>query len=446
MKNNKKWMYVSFVALFAILVTGIVLFKGKKQEEVLPLKDRQGAQANSPEWKKTKETVAALMVKINNNPNDIESRVQLAQAYIQEGRVTGDHQYYDMAALRLLNGALKKNPNQFEALCFKSMVLLSQHHFAEGLDYAKKAVAQNDYNAFSRGLMIDGNVELGNYTEAVANTDKMVSIRPDLTSYSRVSYLREIYGDNEGAIEAMKMAVQAGFPGLEQTSWCRIQLGKLYENKGDLVNAKLQYDIALNQRPDYAYAYMGLARIEKYNKNYKEAIADVQKAKSLVTDNGFDDELSDLYTMNNQPDLAKKTAEELVTNLNQAADKGNSDDQIGHYADKELAYAYLKLGNTDKAMEHALIEYNRRPANNDVNEALAWVNYKKGNYKDADKYITVAMQTKSQNPTLLCRAGIIKTKNGDKQQGIALIKKAMQINPYLSPELTAEGTKDLAMN
>ena len=203
----------------------------------------------------------------------------------------------------------------------------------------------------------------------------------------------------------MKMAVSAGFPGLEQTSWCRTQLGKLYENKGDLQNAKLQYEIALSQRPDYAFAYAGLARIEKYQKNYKQAIADLQKAQSLVNDYGFYDELSELYKLNGEPDKAKQTAEDLISKLNKDAQVGNSDDQIGHYADKELAYAYLKTGNYDKALEHALIEYNRRPANIDVNQALAWVNYKMGNIKDADKYITVALKTNSQNPTLLCEAG-----------------------------------------
>lgn len=53
-----------------------------------------------------------------------------------------------------------------------------------------------------------------------------MSIRPDLRSYSRISYLREIYGDLDGAIEAMKLAVTAGYPGYEQTAWARLTLGK----------------------------------------------------------------------------------------------------------------------------------------------------------------------------------------------------------------------------
>jgi len=445
-KNNTKWIGAGMLVLLGLMIGFIVLFKNNKKEEILPLKERQGAMAKGSEWAKTKENVAKLIQKISEKPDDPEPRVQLAQLYMEEARITGDHQYYDMASLRLLNSVLKKDPNHFEALCFKSMVLLSQHHFSEGLDEADKAISINGYNAFVYGLAVDGNVELGNYDDAVKNSDKMVSIRPDLSSYSRISYLREIYGDNDGAIDAMKMAVSAGFPGLEQTSWCRVQLGKLYENKGDLTNAKLEYEIALSQRPDYAYAYAGEARIEKYNKNYKQAIADIQKAQGLVNDYGFYDELSELFKLNGEPAKAKQTAEELVNKLNKDAETGNSDDQIGHYADKELAYAYLKTGNNNKAMEHALIEYNRRPNNIDVNEALAWVNYKMGNVKDADKYISVAMKTNSQNPTLLCQAGIIKSKLGDKEKGNLLIKKALSLDPYLSQDLTNEIKPYLAMN
>jgi hypothetical protein len=54
--------------------------------------------------------------------------------------------------------------------------------------------------------LVDGNVEMGNYATAIEEADKMISIRPDIRSYSRASYLREIHGDYPGAIDAMKLA------------------------------------------------------------------------------------------------------------------------------------------------------------------------------------------------------------------------------------------------
>ena len=430
--------YLGGFILFAALCTGIFFFQGKKKDEILPLKERTGALATAPEWKKTKEMVGTLIEKIKNNPKDVESKLQLVSAYLGEGRITGDRQYYDMAALKVLNNILAKDPMRFEALCFKANVELSQHHFKEGLETAQTAVSVNPDAAYVYGLLVDGNVELGRYADAVKNADKMASIRPDLSSYSRVSYLREIYGDINGAIDAMRMATEAGFPGLEETAWTRVQMGKLYEMKGRTDSAKYEYEVAMSQRPDYPYAISGLARIARTNNDLKTAIELTKKASQMVPDYGFLDQLAEMQTLAGKENDAKETINTLIEKLTADAQSGNNNDQIGHYSDKELAYAYLKIKNVDKALEHALIEYNRRPNNIDVNEALAWVYYKKGDFQKASSYIDVSLNTKCKNPELLCRAGLIKTKAGDNKMGAELLKQGTENNPTLSSELLAE--------
>ncbi len=189
---------------------------------------------------------------------------------------------FKVCPISLVDAVLKKEPNNFDALTLKAVVLLSQHHFAEGLEIGKQAAPLNPYNAFIYGILCDGNVELGNYQEAVNMADKMVATRPDIRSYSRVSYLREIYGDMPGAIQAMKLAVSAGYPGLEQTEWARMILAHLYEYSGKLDSAQMQYAIALEERPDYAFAIAGLGRIEKAKQNYAEAIKYYEKAKGMI--------------------------------------------------------------------------------------------------------------------------------------------------------------------
>ena len=75
------------------------------------------------------------------------------------------------------------------------------------------------------------------------------------------------------------MAVAAGYPGLEQTEWTRMILAHLYENTGHLDSAKYQYEVALQERPDYAFAIAGLGRTEKAKGNYKDAIVYFEKAQ-----------------------------------------------------------------------------------------------------------------------------------------------------------------------
>lgn len=440
----RKNLYIILVSVTAVILVTILLFSKKPKEAVPGFKERTGSIALTGEWLNTKQAIQGLLTSIEANPDDNKSKLSLAQAYIQEARITGDHAYYDKAALELLDEVIKKEPMNFDALCCKSTVLLSQHHFAEGLAVAQQALPLNPNSAYIYGLMCDANVELGNYPEAVKMSDKMISIRPDIRSYSRVSYLREIHGDLPGAIEAAKLAVSAGYPGLEQTEWTRMILAHLYETTGKLDSAEMQYNIALVERPDYAFALAGLGKIAKDKGDYKQAIGYYQKAKGLITEYSFADELTDLYRLNNEPGKASKSSEEVIAMLSPVSGADESSSSHGHYADKELAYAYLKVPDYDQALQHAQTEYERRPDNIDICETMAWVQYKKGNYAEANKMINKALRTNCQNPTLLCRAGLIKIKAGEMEKGDLLIKKAMGTNPYLDPELKKEAAGKLA--
>lgn len=438
---KKSIIYALLFILLGGAIAFVVIRSEKKEEEVLPLKERTGILASSDEYKGTKQKADDLVAKIKSEPENIKPKLELASLYIQEGRITGDHMYYDAAAMKLANAVLRTDSTNFEANVFKGTIYLSQHHFADGLNVAEKIRKLNPNNAFVYGMLVDANVELGKYDDAVSNSDKMISIRPDIRSYSRVSYLREIFGDYPGAIEAMKLAVSAGLQGDEGTEWARVHLGQLYENTGDLQNAEMQYTIASRERPNYAYALAGLGRISRATGYYDEAIKYYQQADSLVNDYTLRDELTDLYALNGQKQKSETSAKQVVDMLTKDAQSGINDQNIGHYADRELAYAYLKTNQIDKALEHAMMEYNRRPDNIDVNETLAWVYYKKDDLNYAKKYIDVAMKTGSKNPTLLCRAGLIYGKSGDTAKGKELITAALDKNPGINEQLKREAQK-----
>ncbi len=440
----RKNLYPILLVAFGLAVAAIFFLKKPAAPGLPEPKDRIGRLALGGEWVNTKASMQGLLAKLRADPSDQKSRLLLAEAYMQEGRVTGNHPYYDAAAMQLLQEVLKANPENFEALCCEASLSLTQHHFSQGLALAQQAQEINPNSGYVYGLLTDANVELGRYDQAVKMADKMNQVRPDLAAYARVSYLREIFGDLPGAIQAMDMAVKAGYAGLEQTEWSRVALGHLYEVSGQLDKAAGYYQQALVLRPNYAYALAGLARVAAAKKDYATAIKDLNLARATVKDYAFTDELVDVYRLNNQPEEANKMARESVEMLADAAKQANDNEQLGHYTDRELAYAYLKTGELDKALEHAKIEYARRPDNIDVNETLAWVYYKRGDYQEAQKYMAVARRTNSQNPVLLCRAGLILTKTGKVAEGQALITKALNTAPYLNPEVEAEGKKMLA--
>jgi tetratricopeptide (TPR) repeat protein len=338
--------------------------------------------------------------------------------------------------MKYIDDVLKADAQNFEALLLKATLQLSQHHFDEALQTAQAAQKVSDYNAFLHGIMVDAYVELGKYDKAVEESDKMISIRPDMRSYSRVSYLREIHGDYPGAIEAMKMAVGAGSYGDEATAWARTQLAELYEKTGDLKAAEMHYTIVLDERPGYGYALAGLGNIATANENYAKAIAQYQLADAAVNDYSLKERLAELYLLTGQKEKHMAAIDAIIKELTTASEEG--EDGMNHHADKELAYVYLLNGNYDKAVNHALAEHSRRPDNIEVNEAVAWAYYKKGDTKNALTHIERALRTNSQDPTLLCRAGLIYKSAKNTEAAGKLFSAALKNNPNIDPALKAE--------
>lgn len=390
--------------------------------EIPALYERQGELASAAEWPKTKEKVKELKQKITENPADVKPRLQMAVIYLSEARITGEHPYYYPAVLKILDDVLAIEPQNFEATTFKASVKMSQHQFAEARDLAEQARKINPSNAYVYGVLVDANVELGNYGEAVAMSDKMQGLKPSLESYSRASYLREIYGNYPGAIEAMKMAVDAGLPGSEPQCWAKNTLGHLYETTGQLKQAEIQYKEILAMRPSYAFALRGLAQVHKAAKQYDAALADLDKAAKVMPEFSFHEEMADIYALQGNKQKADSKYREVVKMLDEDA-------RSGHSVDLELCKLYTKTDQLDSAIAYGLKEYAKRPKNIDVNHALAAAYFKYKNNDKAKQHMELALRTGSRDPELLQVASAIAVATGDKAQGNRLMVQARKTNP-----------------
>ncbi len=410
--------------------------------DIPQLLEREGTIAELSEWSYVKKTVKELQEKMERNPKDHKSSIYLAMIYMQEARITGEHPYYYPAALEILDHVIDQKPEKeqmyFQALVSKASVYLSQHEFEKALGVGKEALKIEDYDAQVYGALCDAHVELGNYTEAVKMADKMVSIRPDLRSYSRVSYLRELHGDYKGAIEAMKLAVAAGLPGDEATAWSRVTLGDLYRNYGNAKNATIEYKKTLQERPNYAFATAGLAKIEIAKGNYTAAKNLLKEASNVMPEFSFYQSLADALQLEGETETVNKMTAELIEMLKE-------DQESGHNMDLELADIYLSLdSNPEKALTFAQNAYQKRPNNITVNQTMAKIYYQKSNYEKAAQHIGKALQTNFKDPELLCLAGLIKHKTGAKTDGVALIQESMKLNPTMGGELVAKAKEVLS--
>lgn len=366
-------------------------------QEIPELLQRGERIQNGKEWDDVQNYYGNFKEKIAEG--DQEALLNMAQLYTLEARITGEHGHYYPGALKLLDALLNSDINdkdlKFRALTTKAGVQLSQHDFQEALDTGKEAVSINPYNAQVYGVLVDAYVELGDYDKAVEASDRMVNIRPDLRSYARISYLREIHGDVEGSIEAMKMAVQAGPPNQEETAWTQLELGHLYARYGQPEQAKSQYEQILLNRPDYPFAVAALGELALEKGDYVEAERLLKEAASIIPEVGYYEQLAHVYNSTNRAAELESTLGEIKVMLQDDVDSG-------HNMNLEYATIYRDLyGEYDKALDYAMEEYDKRPNNIDTNRMLAVIYSRTGDLDKAKEHFKKASITNAKYPELI---------------------------------------------
>ncbi len=359
---------------------------------------------------------------IKNQPGEPKGYNLLAAAFIQKSRETGDFSF-NARAEEALKYSLKAAPDNYEAIKLNAAVLLNYHRFADALQESERALAMNPRDHEVYGAMVDALVELGNYDRAVETAQKMVDLRPDTASYSRISYLRSLHGDTQGAVDAMKSAIEAAPPQNPETgAWCRVHLGDELLKLGKLDEAEREYDHALYSFPDYHLALAAKARARFAAGDTDNAVTYFKRAIDRVPLPNYIIELGDLYAKLGQQDEAK-----------QQYDQVEFIEKMGTYGgtfSRELA---LFWADHDVHLDEALAAAQReRAARNDIYtcDILAWCLYKKGRLDEAKKSMDEAMRLETDDPRLLYHTGVLATASGDNQKGAADLKQALATNQY----------------
>jgi tetratricopeptide (TPR) repeat protein len=418
--------------LAALLVFGlVVVLRGLQAQPASPLAVDMAAPAPAPIERGDERMIAGLQERIRQNPNDTDAYAQLGLAQLQRVRETGDPSLYGKAEAAFAE-ALKRDPQQFDALVGQGQLALARHQFADALRWGEQASAVNPFSAHPYGIMGDAHVELGEYDAAVAAIQKMVDTRPDLNSYSRVSYVRELHGDADGAITAMRQAVEAGAPGSEALLWTQVQLGHLYFNRGDLTTAERIYLDTLQTHPDYIYAWAGVARVRAAQGHTDEASRIYQEAIKRLPLPEFVIALGELYDAAGRPAEARRQYD-LVRAMQQLNAGAGVDVDVelalfdaDHPLDKPVAGA-----NPAATVERARAAYARRPSIYAA-DALAWALYAAGDYTAARRYSQEALRLGTRDAALHYRAGMIAFAMGDRATARAELEQALAINPYFS--------------
>lgn len=362
---------------------------------------------------------------------------QLGQSYLQKARETGDPGYYPKAEA-LFNQALDADGENAEAMVGLGTLALARHQFSDALEWGEQARPLNPAHAPTLGVIADAQIELGRYDEAMQTVQAMVDLRPDLGSYARVSYLRELMGDRAGALVAMQQAATAGSGYPENVAWVHVQLGNLRFDGGFLKDAAHEYEAALAAVPRYAPAVAGKAKVAAANGNLDEAATLYDQAVRTIPLPEFVVAYGDVLDAAGKPDEA--AAQFALVDAVQQIYAANGVD-----TDLELALYTADHGRAEDlptALEHARAGVAARPSIISW-DVLAWTLYRSGELDEAAEASAQALRLGTRNALMHFHAGMIAAARGENEQAISHLKTALEINPYFSVRYAPEARATL---
>src|SRR5262250_402722 len=359
---------------------------------------------------------------IAKNSKDFEAYNALALALSRRARETSEVKFYAQAE-EVLQRSFEISPGNFAGERTQVWLLLGKHEFAAAFEAAKKLNKKMPDDVMLYGFLTDANAELGNYTDAEAAAQRMLDLRPgSIPALTRAAYLRELFGDVDGALDLMEMAYQSTPPNeSEDRAWIITQMAHLKLATGKTSQAENLLQQALAMFPGYHYALGNLAKVRIQQKRYAEAVELLKQRYEAAP------HAENLYELAEALQLAGR-AEDAKKAFGEFEQKSLLESYRADNSNHELTFYYADHANEPgKALEVARREFERR---RDVYtlDSYAWALYVSGQSEEARKQIDAALAVGIRDAKLFRHAGEIALQCGDRATAQEYLEQATGLN------------------
>lgn len=380
------------------------------------------------------QRIASLEQAVTARPDDPLAWQSLGIAYVQQATATGDPALYDLAD-RALDRATQLDPDASATKVARGTLALTLHEFGAALALGESVVRDEPMNPGALAVVVDAQVELGRYDDAAATLQRLLDIRPDLPALARTSYLRQLTGDLDGALAAIRQARTAGAGLTAELAGVTTIEGDVQLLRGDFDAALAAYDDALRSVPDLTLATIGRAR----------ALAATGAAGTAV------EELSALLDRLPTPEAATLLGE-LQSLEGDAEAAGESYDlarlmyglqaDAGQVVDLEAALFEADHGDAADAVTLARTAYEER---NTVftADALAWSLHRAGRSDEAVPFAVAAIARGAPDPSIRVHTAVVLIAAGRTAEAATALAPAIDAGGWLAPSLRRDAA-DLA--
>ena len=368
--------------------------------------------------------IAGLEAQVRARPGDAGLLTQLGFAYQLRWRETADPSYLPRSEAALKK-ALRMQLREPNAVLGLGSLALIRHEFRKALAYGREARLLLPGSGRPYGVIGDALVELGRYEQAFAAFQRMVALRPGLSSYARVAYARELTGDPVGALAAMRLALDTAAGQPEPTAFTLVETAKLEAGLGRTEAALRHARAALGALPGYPAAGVLVARIAATRGRIGRALAEARRAAEAIPTQAAIGLYAELLDRAGRRDEARRQRGTIavIDRLLKANGVQVDLESAVHRADYRIQpVRTVALARQARALRPSVYG----------DDALAWALARAGRCDEALPLAEGALRLGTKDPLLYFHRGYAEGCAGDRAAMREWYTRALELNPEFS--------------
>lgn len=329
---------------FQFFIPLVLLAPGAFCEEIAPYaySDRKSPEPLTLLRKEEK----FLRKKIRRNSGNALAQSNLAAVLTSQSQLTGDLSKMDEAE-DMAKKSLENLPYyNFSARMVLAEVAEARHAFPDAIKLAHDVLNESKLNSAALNLLVSANLGFGKPAEAAKYANTLVTVVPEMTSYTFRALTRLAQGQNGEALLDFQEALKRESAGEKLSSaWLRMLIGRYHYRIQDFETAMKYTDSALSVVPDYHAALAQKADIESVKGNDDEALRLYRKAFREREEPPYLLAMAKIFDKRNQHAKAERYRRRAERSVRREIEST----PYGHY--NELAQILIDRGNPEESVE-----------------------------------------------------------------------------------------------